>query len=109
MKLDDSVKMLGAQFVLEKLHFRLDRSSPELPIQVTSPAGIARVVLKAGGIANGVRVEQEAFRHFAVDCEVLKELGDRQRARGFVTMNCGKKSDSNWVAAIFPLESEAWQ
>ena len=64
MQLNDSVEMAGAKFVLKNFNFWFDGSAPEFTVEVTAPAGAARVIFEAGRVANGIDLKEEIFGKF---------------------------------------------
>src|ERR1041384_192744 len=107
MKLNNSAKFAGAKFMLEHLHFRLDRAAPKFPIQIASTPRLAGVIFEPGRIAERIDLQMKIFRQF----RVVHYLGDKSRRghgpRRFIAMNAGKDADANRVAALGTVENKS--
>jgi hypothetical protein len=61
MELNDPAEMASAQLMFEDLNFRLDRSFPELAVEIASSTRMPRVVLEPGRIADRINIQGESF------------------------------------------------
>ena len=50
--------MLRENFALDELHLGLERAAPEFAVEVLAGAGFARAVFVAGGVAEGIDVNE---------------------------------------------------
>src|SRR6266571_4524143 len=92
MELNDPVESTGAQLVLQDFDFCLGGCAPEFPVQVPATARLAGVVFETSRIADGINLE-------------MKVLSDGR----FVSMNGGKDSDTDGIAAVGATEGKSRQ
>src|SRR5439155_6728059 len=109
MKLNDPVESTGAQLVLQDFDFCLGGCAPEFPVQVPATARLAGVVFETSRIADGINLEMKVLSDGRFSGQLEQKTGGGKRAGRFVSMNGGKDSDTDGIAAVGATEGKSRQ
>ena len=107
MQRDDAVEPVGPQLLFEQVHFRFVGSVPELAIQILAVPRVARVVLEASRIGDGVRIDAIPRRQVRLIGQIAQETHQRQHAGRFITMDSRENSQTDGItSATRPVENK---